>query len=103
MVIGARIPECVIERHRRLFEAWTQPSQLKQWWGPESVTFRPICMPSCSSLILFSISPREIEGSGEFGHHGRAFGQTSEQRSSCSIGIAPDGFHANCFGSVSAS
>ena len=22
----------------RLFEAWTQPSQLKQWWGPESVT-----------------------------------------------------------------
>lgn len=22
----------------RLFEAWTQPNQLKQWWGPESVT-----------------------------------------------------------------
>jgi uncharacterized protein YndB with AHSA1/START domain len=22
----------------RLFEAWTQPHQLKQWWGPESVT-----------------------------------------------------------------
>jgi uncharacterized protein YndB with AHSA1/START domain len=22
----------------RLFEAWTQPSQLKQWWGPEGVT-----------------------------------------------------------------
>ena len=21
----------------RLFEAWTQPAQLKQWWGPESV------------------------------------------------------------------
>jgi uncharacterized protein YndB with AHSA1/START domain len=21
----------------RLFEAWTQPGQLKQWWGPESV------------------------------------------------------------------
>jgi len=21
----------------RLFEAWTQPSQLKQWWGPETV------------------------------------------------------------------
>ena len=22
----------------RLFEAWTQPSELKQWWGPETVT-----------------------------------------------------------------
>ena len=22
----------------RLFEAWTQPTQLKQWWGPEEVT-----------------------------------------------------------------
>ena len=22
----------------RLFEAWTQPAQLKQWWGPEEVT-----------------------------------------------------------------
>jgi uncharacterized protein YndB with AHSA1/START domain len=22
----------------RLFEAWTEPEQLKQWWGPESVT-----------------------------------------------------------------
>src|SRR5215475_149172 len=22
----------------RLFEAWTQPDQLKQWWGPEGVT-----------------------------------------------------------------
>jgi len=22
----------------RLFEAWTQPGQLKQWWGPENVT-----------------------------------------------------------------
>jgi uncharacterized protein YndB with AHSA1/START domain len=22
----------------RLFQAWTQPAQLKQWWGPESVT-----------------------------------------------------------------
>lgn len=22
----------------RLFEAWTQPSQLRQWWGPENVT-----------------------------------------------------------------
>jgi uncharacterized protein YndB with AHSA1/START domain len=22
----------------RLFEAWTQPGQLKQWWGPETVT-----------------------------------------------------------------
>jgi uncharacterized protein YndB with AHSA1/START domain len=22
----------------RLFAAWTQPKQLKQWWGPESVT-----------------------------------------------------------------
>lgn len=21
----------------RLFDAWTQPEQLKQWWGPESV------------------------------------------------------------------
>ncbi|HEX2790562.1 MAG TPA: SRPBCC domain-containing protein [Steroidobacteraceae bacterium] len=21
----------------RLFEAWTQPAQLRQWWGPESV------------------------------------------------------------------
>jgi len=22
----------------RLFEAWTQPNQLKQWWGPDGVT-----------------------------------------------------------------
>jgi uncharacterized protein YndB with AHSA1/START domain len=22
----------------RLFEAWTKPDQLQQWWGPESVT-----------------------------------------------------------------
>ena len=22
----------------RLFAAWTEPAQLKQWWGPESVT-----------------------------------------------------------------
>jgi uncharacterized protein YndB with AHSA1/START domain len=22
----------------RLFKAWTEPEQLKQWWGPESVT-----------------------------------------------------------------
>ncbi len=22
----------------RVFEAWTQPAQLKQWWGPEGVT-----------------------------------------------------------------
>jgi len=22
----------------RLFKAWTEPEQIKQWWGPESVT-----------------------------------------------------------------
>jgi uncharacterized protein YndB with AHSA1/START domain len=28
----------ILASPERVFAAWTQPEQLKQWWGPESVT-----------------------------------------------------------------
>jgi len=34
LVIRKTIPASA----ERLFQAWTEPEQLKQWWGPESVT-----------------------------------------------------------------
>jgi uncharacterized protein YndB with AHSA1/START domain len=36
--LGLVVRRMIRATPERLFEAWTQPSQLKHWWGPEGVT-----------------------------------------------------------------